>query len=293
MKSILVPVDFSPASKNAFQYAVRLAHAFKARVTLLHVYSAGELDPFVPISMQQALIDAQESVAMEYFTSLKKEISSEILRDIALDFQIVIGPAAEQILYFSEESNPSLIIMGMRGGNIFAQKVLGNTATHVIQRSKYPIVIVPESFSYTPIKRIGYATNFEQEDIYAIGKVQEFAEKLGADIQCIHIPQNGNTEDNYKLDILKSAYRHEFPLNPIDFETLSYENVIKGLNHYAEAQKLDLLVMLTHSRGLFSQLFHHSTTKEMILQSKVPLWVFQKGIGSLENDGSMKQNANL
>lgn len=293
MKTLLVPVDFSPASKNAFQYAVRLAQAFKARVSLLHVYSAGEMDPFVPISMQQALINAQESVALEYFTSLEKEVPQDVWDDIELDFQLLIGPAAEQILYYSNELKPSLIIMGMRGGNIFAQKVLGNTATHVIQRARYPVVVVPEHYAFHPIRRIGYATNFEQKDIHAIGQVQEFAEKFSAEIHCIHIRQNGNTEDNYKLDILKSAYRHEFPMNPMDFETLSYEDVIKGLNHYVEHQELDLLVMLTHSRGLFSQLFHRSTAKKMVLQSKVPLWVFQTQHISPGNQPDLSENAYL
>jgi nucleotide-binding universal stress UspA family protein len=282
MKTILVAVDFSPASKNAFQYAVRLARPFGAKVVLLHVYSAGELDPFVPISMQQAMIEAQESVAMEYFTSLEKEVPKDVLKDIELDFQIVIGPAGEQILFYSQDIEPDLIVMGMRGGNIFAQKVLGNTSTHVIQRSKYPIVVVPESFAYREIKRIGYATNFQQEDIQAISKVQEFAARFDADIHCIHIRQNGNIEDEYKLEILKSAYRHEFPLDHIDFETLKYEDVIRGLNSYVENRNLDLLVMLTHNRGLFSQLFHKSMTKQMILQSQVPLWVFQMGSESFE-----------
>ncbi|MFK7926303.1 MAG: universal stress protein [Bacteroidia bacterium] len=276
MNTILVAIDFSPASKNAFQYAVRLAEPFGARIVLLHAYSAGELDPFVPISMQQALIDAQESVALEYFASLGKEVPSEILAKIELDFRIVLGPPAEQILFLSREIEPDLIVMGMRGGNIFAQKILGNTATLVIQRASFPVVVVPENFAFKQIRKIGYATNFESEDIQAISQIQAFADVIQAKIHCIHIRQNGKLADEYKLEILRSAYQHEFPLHHIDFETLSYEDVLKGLNQYIEAQDLDLLVMLTHKRGLFSQLFYRSYAKEMMLRSRIPLWVFQQ-----------------
>ena len=37
IKSILVPLDFSPSSKMALDYAVSLARQFKAKLTLLHV----------------------------------------------------------------------------------------------------------------------------------------------------------------------------------------------------------------------------------------------------------------
>src|SRR5207244_12946003 len=39
LKKILAPTDFSPASKNAFRYALRYAEEFGAELTLLHVPS--------------------------------------------------------------------------------------------------------------------------------------------------------------------------------------------------------------------------------------------------------------
>ena len=38
MKKIIVPIDFSDASRNASEYAVRLAKIFNAEVELMHVY---------------------------------------------------------------------------------------------------------------------------------------------------------------------------------------------------------------------------------------------------------------
>jgi len=37
IKKILVPIDFSPMSKKAFQYAVRFAEEFGCEIVLLHV----------------------------------------------------------------------------------------------------------------------------------------------------------------------------------------------------------------------------------------------------------------
>src|SRR4029077_8580948 len=43
LKRILAPVDFSPLSKKALQYAVRLAQEFNAEVSLFHV-----IEPEIP-----------------------------------------------------------------------------------------------------------------------------------------------------------------------------------------------------------------------------------------------------
>src|SRR6476661_522958 len=37
LKKILVPIDFSPMSKKAFQYALRFAEQFGCEIVLLHV----------------------------------------------------------------------------------------------------------------------------------------------------------------------------------------------------------------------------------------------------------------
>jgi K+-sensing histidine kinase KdpD len=44
LKRILVPVDFSPLSKKALQYAMRFAEEFHAAVALVHV-----IEPEVPL----------------------------------------------------------------------------------------------------------------------------------------------------------------------------------------------------------------------------------------------------
>ena len=43
MKKILFPTDFSPTAENAFLYALALAAAMKAHLTLIHVYELPEL----------------------------------------------------------------------------------------------------------------------------------------------------------------------------------------------------------------------------------------------------------
>ncbi|MEL7120487.1 MAG: universal stress protein, partial [Bacteroidota bacterium] len=52
------------------------------------------------------------------------------------------------------------------------------------------------------------------------------------------------------------------------------ENVLKGLNRYAEDQQADLMIMSTGQRAFFDQLFHRSLTQQMAFHTRIPLLIF-------------------
>ncbi|MEZ4776745.1 MAG: universal stress protein [Bacteroidia bacterium] len=277
MQTILLPIDFSPPSRHAFQYAARLGARFKSKILLLHVYSPETIEPFAPLFFQKAMMDQQEDIALSHFKELEKDLPQELSEKITLEFRINMGPVTEEILSLSEKIQPDMIIMGMRGGNYALQKIMGSVSLSVIQRSCFPVMVIPELADFFPINNIAYATNFEQDDIKAIGQVLRFSRKMKARVHCIHIRQNGNTDNEYKQQILKKAYQHELVMDAIDFDTLDYASVVEGLNQFIDNTNIDLLVMLTHHRGVFSQIFFSSHTRKMTLQAKVPIWVFQMG----------------
>src|ERR1017187_8074185 len=57
LKKILVPIDFSPPSKNAFKYAVRFAEEFGGELTLLYVLEPESMTGFVAIPEATAFVE--------------------------------------------------------------------------------------------------------------------------------------------------------------------------------------------------------------------------------------------
>ena len=78
MKKILVPIDFSPASHNASEYAASLAKAFDAEIYLLHVFTepvpASEA-PMAWMIIGSELQDANDALVNEEINILKKKYS--------------------------------------------------------------------------------------------------------------------------------------------------------------------------------------------------------------------------
>ena len=270
-------MDFSPASRDAFRYGVALAAEDQAKIVLLHVYTPGEFEPFVPISMQEALMNAKQDLALKHFAKVEEELSREFLQKVDLDVRVEVGAVAEQILWTSKEIHADLIVLGRRDGQQLLQRFLGNTATHIIQLAPCPVLIVPESVEFQGFNRIAYGTNFESEDIEAINHVLKIASQHQAKVFCVHVQQKGDSENAFKQSILQEAYQHDLTMHKLYFDTLGHKSISEGLNEYLEENDIDLLVMLTHRRGILSQLFHSSKTKQIALQSKVPILAYQMG----------------
>ena len=277
MKKILVPVDFSPASLNAVRYAAPLAAAFGAKLILLHIFPSRLIEAGISPKMQADIIDQEEAKARACFARIEDQIPPEISEQIEIEYQTIIGPVQEEILFASDNISPDLVVMGMRGGNHVTQKILGSTAAAVVQRSNFPVLIVPRHAHYRPIRHIAFATNFKDEDLVAIDQLLPFAALFGAKVHCIHIRQNGKAQDIFKQEIMQKAFEHDVIMHNIDFDALNYAEVIEGLNQYVRKNGIDILVMLTHQRGLYSQLFYQSPTRRMFVQAEVPLWAFQMG----------------
>jgi len=278
MKNILVPIDFSPVSKNAFKYAIDFAAQYHSKITLFHAYTPAMIEPYMAVYMQQALQDQQEELAIEYFSEIEHEIPAELRELIQIDFRISLGPAVEEIISLSEEIQADIIIMGMRGGNILTRKILGSTTTDLLQRSECPVLVVPQGKRYTKFQHIAYATNYDEDDLKVIDHLLDFAGNYNATVHCIHIKQDESVEDLYRSAILKKAYQYDLSGDKLAFDTIEYNDIAQGINYYTRENDIDLLVMLTHKKSILGNLLSKSFTRKVSQITQIPLLVFQKNM---------------
>lgn len=285
MSNILVPIDFSPASDKALQYALDLMDKKRDKLIVLHVYTPPIPDPEMPYELLSQVYDSYKDIAEKHIKELLDRLKNKYGNSLEISGKVVSGAAIDGILNESKILKADLVIMGMRGKNKMLRRIMGTTATRVIQRTQIPVIVVPETVSYSPIRKIAYASNLEVEDIMALDRVIELANSLQAEVHCVHIQTEGEGLDTYKKELLEEAYQHDLSQNPIRVDVFSNANIIGGLNAYVELKEIDLIVMLTHQRSIFHRILEGSNTYDMAFKSVVPVWVFQstgKGLTSSE-----------
>ncbi len=176
MKNILVPTDFSAASRNATEYAAALAKDFNAKLILVNIV----VPPIVieDISASAYLMTEAEIVERDE-KLMKKEIEKFAKKfNITVEGFIRKGSPAETINQFVQSKDADLIVMGMKGRGK-SNSIFGSTTVTVIRKSKVPVFVIPQKNIFAPIRTITFASEFDVEkENYSL--IEEFATKYNA-----------------------------------------------------------------------------------------------------------------
>ena len=141
ISTILVAVDFSDSSDNAFQMALSMAKKFAAKLIVLHVINEpvdlrGFYVPHISFEKLEEEIEEGASKMMESFC-----------RQNIVDFEdyecaIVPGLPYEQIIEQATEKSADMIILGTNGRTGLDHVLFGSTAEKVVRKSPYPVLTV-------------------------------------------------------------------------------------------------------------------------------------------------------
>jgi nucleotide-binding universal stress UspA family protein len=132
-RSLLIPIDLTPASSHVLQRAARLPLADKARVTLLHVVPTG----FSSRDERSAARDAKKALA-DHAAHLSKVLP----KSVTIRRVVKVGAPVREIAECASESKAELIVMGRGGGRTLRDIFLGSTAERVIRRGQLPVLVV-------------------------------------------------------------------------------------------------------------------------------------------------------
>lgn len=141
-QSLLVPTDFSPASRLSLDAAALLAQKFGAKVTLLHVFDPA---PFALTASPSASISPEAPVAGP---ALEKQIFDELQRlreahfaTVPCETQIVHNASApEAICAYAREHEIDLIVIATHGRTGLSHLLIGSVAEKVVRHAPCPVL---------------------------------------------------------------------------------------------------------------------------------------------------------
>src|ERR1700741_1109436 len=125
MKTILVPIDFSDASKNALEYAIQFSTITDSQITLFHVYYTPPVTIELPIVVPS--LEELEKNCMNNLNTLKNNIVSKSEKHLSINCVCKCGFPVDRIIEYAERNKTDLIIMGMQGTGWLREKLIGST----------------------------------------------------------------------------------------------------------------------------------------------------------------------
>jgi nucleotide-binding universal stress UspA family protein len=273
MLNILVPTDFSKLSKVAVQYAIKIGNKLDGNITLFHVVTVTKA---VRHSMRDKMKDLENDMmekAESDLNKLMKEICKSVKTSNPVKCMVVRSDAfQETLMKYAKKLRTGLIVMGTKGASGLKKTVVGSNTTSVIEKSKIPVLAVPDKAVFNGFKDIVYASDLKQTE-KEIKTLLPYVEKFDSVLHLVHVAKNGiNVEEvEEKIDSLvrKTGYENMVTLVLVD------RDVDGAIDQYLQVSKADILAMFTHNLNFYEKLFEKSKTREMAFHSRVPLLAFK------------------
>ncbi len=277
-RKILVPVDFSPVSHNAYCYARELAKVFNCTLEVIHAYSVSYTNNRTTSLMADAGMAKTAQTKMNAFIEKYNDDDDEgtVLTEVVVNKHVERGAPVPLVVQESKDDEVFLIVMGTTGKYEFGNYILGSVGSRIAQRAYCPVLLIPEKAKYRPFRNILYASNFEAAKRKMLREIINFANLFRAAVHFVHVKGEKSTEDFQKTKevIFDQLFKDGNPSFSFNMDVVKNDSVVDGLNDYADENNIDLVVLVNKQRGFFDSLMGKSESKNMALDLKHPLMVY-------------------
>lgn len=142
MKTVLVPIDFSPISARVIAAAAALVTDETTRLVLLNVVP---LEPvlsgaFADTDAGREVVRDSEAHAVAGLNAARRTLQA---RGIAAHALHRVGPIVDAILEEAARLEADYIVMGSHGHGAFYDLLVGSTTHGLLLRAPCPVLIVP------------------------------------------------------------------------------------------------------------------------------------------------------
>ncbi|MGB0886729.1 MAG: universal stress protein [Vicingaceae bacterium] len=271
MKTILVPTDFSDTANKARDYAIGIAKELGAQIILINTFH-------IPYSGASAgtLVNLGKVAQEESEKAMHNQAEYLSLNFPNLDFKTLCKPGLllDSIKIIGKKKEVDLIVMGTTGASGILGSALGSNTSAIVGKINIPIIAVPKG------SKVAYPTKIViANDLLELGEeslffyLKKIAAKKESMVDFLFVVKEEESAD-HKIERLKAKSNAlQFTPQFHSINILGNQLVEDVVFEYIENKKSDLLVLISHQRGFWGDMFHKSVSKRLVKHAILPIMV--------------------
>lgn len=283
-RSILVGVDFSPASRYALKTAIRLGAKFNIPITALHV-----MDATLAGEIKAAHGFSHEDLFEHFFNSLKTFMEQADLNPHQVRFELEVGHPFLGIVGACRRNGAGLLIMGTHGTEHERNQV-GAVASMCIRKAPADVLLVREN-TWPTFDRVLACVDYSATSAKALRVAKVVAEADGSKVECLYafkslaamsMDYGGFAPALSKTDpVITDGWKDELEafVSPImkptvlDWKSTVMEcsNVRDAIIQHIKTSKTDLVVLGTRGKTDLRSVFMGTTAEKIVTQASCSL----------------------
>jgi nucleotide-binding universal stress UspA family protein len=276
MKTILVPIDFSPQSKHALDLAAEMARKGHIKIEAINIIEG--LTPSSFNTMGDGISNYTED---EFFLKKLYDKTKENLQNLIdqgkysglkISASVVVGNPYQSISKAIADHEANLVIMGTKGTSGIDEVLIGSNTEKVVRYAKCPVITLKSAVDFSKIQNIVLATNLNEEQPEVVKEIKKLQHLTGAKIHLVKVntPNNFHTQRQFNKEF--ADYVQKYKLENCDTFLYNATSEEDGILSYAEDMQADLIAIGTHGRTGLLHLLSGSIAEDVVNHSQIPVW---------------------
>ncbi|MEW7279788.1 universal stress protein [Aquimarina sp. 2201CG1-2-11] len=277
MKQILIPTDFSPNSWNTLKYASNLYKNVSCKFHIVNTYEVPSSLLSSTVSSQKIghLYDAVKKVSEKKLELLFTDIDQYLANPKHI-YETISKPGAfvKVVQQMTIQTLYDMIVIGTKGATGAKEVFIGSNTQNLVKHiHNCPILIIPESVSFTPISEIAFATDFERIFFKSeIVPIIDLAKRCNATIRMIHVYDEPKLSEVQHYN--SSSLERYFKNLSYDFHVIQdFSTIEKAIEAFIEELDIDVLVMIKYPHSFIEQLTREAIIKKITFHIEIPFLV--------------------
>ncbi|CAG0957099.1 hypothetical protein PHYC_00526 [Phycisphaerales bacterium] len=237
LKTILVAVDFSLCSSDAFRQAARIAAWNNAALHALHVVNVPAYRP-VPHAFIPFDLPTQDTLVHDAYRRWE-DFAPGCEGKAAAKFTVAVGSPREEILRAVETVKPDLLVMGTTSV-LDRKRGIGTTAAACVRKADTKVLLVREEQT-RPFTSVAACIDFSATSRLALEQAIRVAVQDGAALHVMHVYDNP-WHGMPRSDIVDA--------NMPDFDAKMKEAVAARLREFCQPLAHEMNALKAHFHGV-------------------------------------------
>lgn len=280
-RTMLLPLDGSPASEQAVPVAARLARAAGATLHLVHVHAPSAH----PISIEGLPVideDLHSLAALHEQTYLDRwceRLSAEGVHAVASRLE---GPIAAALIHYAHQVHANLIIMTTRGVSGFTRLILGSVADALVRDTHIPLLLLRpphtmETIPLEPFRKILLPLDGSPLAEWIVRRAQALGALDGAEFVLAHITDAENAAERESAThyLEQVADRIRAAGQVARTEVIYGQMPAETICAFAREEGASLIALATHGHSGLAEKLLGSVTDRVLHGTDLPVLVMR------------------
>ena len=269
MKTIVALTDFSEDAVNAVFYAADMAVILECNLVLLTVC-------YIPVTVTEitvipVTIDNWVLEANEQMKQLEERVKDHVNTRVSVTSVVRQGNIMPEIKSFCNDQEPLAVIMGAESLPAFERFFTEGQAVLAISELLWPVMVIPPGTRFHGFKKMGLACDLKNViTATPFLQIKQLVQAFHAELHVLHVAD----DDTFEPAAMEETgwLREIFSALAPEFHFIGGNDPEKSILSFADNNDIDLLIIVPKNHSFLEKIFHHSFSKDLLLQARLPIF---------------------